>query len=69
MSHKQNAKTIERIAPSRDNPINIFPKPRTELARLALKARAEYIATGAPLLDIDSINAEVADRRGEHQSE
>ncbi len=41
-----------------------FPEPRTELAQLALKARADYIASGEPLLTLEEINMELDERRG-----
>jgi hypothetical protein len=66
MASNRNTEIVEA---SGADLINIFPEPRTELARLALKARAEYIATGAPLLDSKAINAEVAERRGGYQDE
>ncbi len=69
MASKRNTETVNHAETGSADLINIFPEPRTELARLALKARAEYIATGAPLLDRNAINAEVAERRGGYQDE
>ena len=38
--------------------------PRTELGRLALAARREYLAAGGRLLSREEIEREVAERRG-----
>jgi hypothetical protein len=69
MAFKQNTKAADHAEASFADLINIFPEPRTELGRAALRARAEYIASGAPLLDDEGIEAEVAKRRGGYQDE
>jgi hypothetical protein len=38
--------------------------PRTELGRLAMAARREYLASGGELLSREEIAREVTDRRG-----
>ncbi len=41
-----------------------FAAPRTQLAQAALEARRQHLATGARLLSLTEVNAEVAARRG-----
>lgn len=40
--------------------------PRTSLGEKLLAIREKIAATGAPLLDQDEINKEIAERRGEN---
>jgi hypothetical protein len=40
--------------------------PRTLLGEKLLAIREKILATGAPLLDQDEIEKEIAERRGEH---
>ena len=39
-------------------------QPKTELGRQLWAARLEILASGAPLLDREALEAEIADRRG-----
>lgn len=47
-----------------DDAVDLDYTPRTELGRLALAARREYLASGGLLLSADEIAQEVAERRG-----
>lgn len=49
---------------SKDTTAEFEYVPRTELGRLAIAARREYLAAGGRLLNRDEIECEVAERQG-----
>ena len=61
---KPPAKTNTRGGVTDEMIEKTFAEPRSPLIQAAFAARKEYLEAGGTALEIDEINAEVAERRG-----
>lgn len=66
MSSKRQTTGLSRAASAKKRVQ--FAEPRTKLARAALEARRQHLATGKRLLSLAEVNAEVAARRGRRRT-
>jgi hypothetical protein len=58
-----------KVKPAAVTPAFNPSAPRTELGRELMARRAEIVASGEPLLDWDGAAREIAERRGDHDTD